>query len=225
MSLFFKCIKQDVQAEIEFPSGIKFKSSNFILNGDVKECPRDAQNMKSGEGYHLCKDVCMQTAHAEINVINRYKEALSRDKEYYNYRNHLMNINEATLILKNHEYMCDNCFKHVVEIGIKNVVIKNAYSETGYSIEDGKLKEMYQKPTYLMKVGDLVYFEFNQTELANEPKIPKVKNNLNRVVGKISKFLFHEKNGKEVIFVEVKYENSSIISYTGMIESLKKVKD
>ena len=70
-----------------------------------KVCPREG--MKTGEGYNLCKDVCKQKAHAEIDA------CLKAGKK----------ARGGTLYLMGHTYCCDECKKVMKEYGIKKVVI------------------------------------------------------------------------------------------------------
>ena len=63
--------------------------------------------MKSGEGYELCKDVCWQPNHAEVNACID-AGALAKG---------------GTLYLIGHTYCCDACKKIIKEAGIKKIVI------------------------------------------------------------------------------------------------------
>jgi deoxycytidylate deaminase len=99
-----QCKKQTTVAVI-------MKEQQFIsigfneINADISECPR--KGMKTGEGYELCKSVCKQNNHAEVNAcLNAGEQAKG-----------------ATLYLIGHTYCCDNCKKVMEEHGIVNVVI------------------------------------------------------------------------------------------------------
>jgi len=70
-------------------------------------CPRDEQGFKTGEGYELCKDVCLQRYHAEIDACI----------------NAGLNAKGADLYLIGHYYCCDDCKKVMKEFGIKNIHI------------------------------------------------------------------------------------------------------
>lgn len=97
-----KCAKQEVLAVIVNGDKV-FKGTNNCLNPQVA-CPR--KDMISGMGYELCKDICQQTNHAEVNAcINAGKIAKG-----------------ATLYLFGHTYCCDNCKKIMDEYGIKEVI-------------------------------------------------------------------------------------------------------
>ena len=105
-----ECVKQTVRAGIRTENGLWAFGSNNIKNEDIIECPRVLQNLQSGEGYELCKDVCGQVGHAEIEAIN-------------NAKNMGIDIQDATLFLTGHTYCCDNCLESMKIAGIKNVFI------------------------------------------------------------------------------------------------------
>lgn len=100
------CAKQTVTATIITKDGECFSGTNACENPQ-KECPRDVLGMKSGEGYHLCKEVCNQTAHAEVNAIK-----LAGEK-----------ANGSVLYLEGHSYACDNCKGHAESAGISEIKI------------------------------------------------------------------------------------------------------
>ena len=104
------CIKQSVYAMIETKCETEIFGSNKILNSEVTECPRDLQGYVSGAGYHLCKEICNQTAHAEVDAINNAKEMG-------------IDLTGSKLNLFGHTYCCDNCVGHMVEHGISIVDI------------------------------------------------------------------------------------------------------
>lgn len=78
--------------------------SNWVEN-EQEICPR--ANMKSGEGYHLCKEICKQHAHAEVDVCINAGE----------------NAKGAVLHLIGHTYCCENCLKTMKQYGIKSYII------------------------------------------------------------------------------------------------------
>ena len=98
-----KCFKQETIAIIE-NNGQYWIGSNWCENVQ-SECPR--KNMKSGEGYHLCKEICNQGSHAEIDACLKAGE----------------NANGGILYLLGHTYCCDSCKEVMDKYGIKNVVI------------------------------------------------------------------------------------------------------
>jgi deoxycytidylate deaminase len=83
--------------------------SNKMMN-NVPSCPREEAKFVSGEGYHMCKDICGQVAHAEVDAINT---ALENN----------VNIIWSTLTLVGHTYCCDNCTAIMKKHGVKIVKI------------------------------------------------------------------------------------------------------
>lgn len=100
-----KCIKQTTIAIIS-NNGKHYIGTNWCKNPQT-ECPRDTMGMKSGEGYELCKDICEQTGHAEVNAVKMAGD----------------DVKGATLLLVGHYYMCDDCKKICKEAGIENIII------------------------------------------------------------------------------------------------------
>ncbi len=98
-----KCAKQTTIAII-VNDGNFYLGSNWCLNPQG-ECPR--KDMESGEGYHLCKEVCHQLGHAEEMAC---KLAGYRAKG-------------GTLYLIGHTYCCDNCKEIMKKAGIVKTVI------------------------------------------------------------------------------------------------------
>ncbi len=103
------CIKQSVYAMIEVGDN-KIFGSNKMLNDEIKECPRDLQGYVSGAGYHLCKDICQQDSHAEVDAIKN-AERLGID------------TNGGKLTLVGHTYCCDPCKSAMELAGITEVEI------------------------------------------------------------------------------------------------------
>ena len=98
-----KCAKQTTIAVIE-NEGEFWVGSNWCANPQ-EECPR--YDMKSGEGYELCKEICKQHAHAEVDAcLNAGEKAKG-----------------GTLYLIGHTYCCDNCKRVMEEHGIQNIII------------------------------------------------------------------------------------------------------
>ena len=101
-----RCAKQIVSATIVTEDGHVFYGQNDCENPQTV-CPRDTAGCKSGEGYEMCKDICQQTGHAEINALTRAGDA----------------ANGATLFLQGHTYACDPCKEAAIAAGIKRIVI------------------------------------------------------------------------------------------------------
>ncbi len=98
-----KCAKQETIAIIE-NHGQYWIGTNWCYDAQTS-CPRG--NMKSGEGYELCEDICDQSSHAEVDAcIKAGKDAIG-----------------GTLYLIGHTYCCDNCKKVMNDYGIEKVII------------------------------------------------------------------------------------------------------
>ena len=97
------CAKQTTIAIVK--KGNKFVVGTNWCAAPQGECPR--KDMPTGVGYELCKDVCKQHAHAEVDACEK-AGTLAR---------------EATLYLIGHYYCCDDCKKVMKEAGIKKIII------------------------------------------------------------------------------------------------------
>ena len=98
------CIKQRVIATIIAPDGRRFIGENDCAAPQVV-CLR--AGMATGQAYHLCRDICRQTGHAEINAL-RLAGAAAQG---------------ATLFLTGHTYACDDCTAAAREAGVAAIVI------------------------------------------------------------------------------------------------------
>ena len=103
------CLKQSVYAMIEVGDH-KIFGLNQMLNDEITECPRDAQGYISGAGYHLCKEICKQDGHAEVDAIKRAND-LGID------------LTGGKLTLVGHTYCCSNCTNEMDVAGITEVEI------------------------------------------------------------------------------------------------------
>jgi len=97
------CAKLTTVAIIE-NKGEYWVSTNYC-NNPQKTCPR--KDLPTGVGYEMCKDICQQSAHAEVNVCR-----IAGD-----------NAKGGILYLIGHTYCCDNCKKVMKEYGIEKIVI------------------------------------------------------------------------------------------------------
>jgi len=101
------CAKQVVVATIITPDGSYFVSTNYCILAQ-ETCPR--VGMKTGEGYELCKSICDQPAHAEINVLQAAGNKAKGGKLY----------------IFGHTYACDSCKQAAKEAGIVEIIIGNS---------------------------------------------------------------------------------------------------
>lgn len=115
------CAKTITKATLYSPSGVKFYAENWCENPQL-ECPR--KDMKTGEGYELCKSICRQSGHAEVNVCKLAGEQ----------------ARGGHLFLEGHTYICESCLSTMRDYGIKewtigtppdNRATDNKYSDIG----------------------------------------------------------------------------------------------
>jgi deoxycytidylate deaminase len=96
-----KCAKQEVIAIILNDEEIISVGSNWCANPQ-EECPR--KDLPTGKGYEMCKEICQQPHHAEVDV------CMLAGKRRGN-----------KMIIFGHTYCCDECKKIIMEYGIKEV--------------------------------------------------------------------------------------------------------
>ena len=97
------CLKQTTLAII-INDGRYYIGSNHCEE-EVEDCPRETK--PSGEGYELCRSICGQTAHAEIDVLEKAGEQAEG----------------GTMFLIGHNYLCQTCKDAATRMGIKEVII------------------------------------------------------------------------------------------------------
>jgi deoxycytidylate deaminase len=98
------CAKQAVTATIVALNGHRYVGTNHCLTPQ-KTCPRG--DLPTGVGYELCKTVCNQDGHAEVNAARIAGDVAKG----------------ATLYLEGHTYACDNCRKHTFSAGVAEIII------------------------------------------------------------------------------------------------------
>ncbi len=89
-------------------------------------CARQKLNIKSGEKYELCRSV-----HAEQNAII---SAARRDT--IGATMYMVGREKATGELVDNIDSCSMCKRVVINAGIKEVIVKDKYSQSGYKIYD-----------------------------------------------------------------------------------------
>ena len=108
------CVKQNVLVVIE--NNGKFWTGTNWCRKPQKICPRG--NMPSEVGYALCKKVCKQNSHAEIEAIKKAgKEARG-----------------GTAYIFGHTYSCKKCIKAMKKAGIEKILIVAKLGDTTYEI-------------------------------------------------------------------------------------------
>ena len=101
-----KCAKQETVAIIVNNDKL-FIGSNWCENPQT-ECPR--KDLPTGVGYEMCKNICKQHAHAEVDACEKAGSSASG----------------GNLFLIGHYYYCADCKKVMDDYGIKNIyIVKN----------------------------------------------------------------------------------------------------
>ncbi|WP_027798273.1 cytidine/deoxycytidylate deaminase family protein [Paraburkholderia dilworthii] len=99
------CAKQTVTATVVSKRGDRYVATNHCMNPQTV-CPR--AGMATGQGYELCKSICQQPAHAEVNAILFAGGAAQG----------------ASLRLEGHTYACEQCKEVARKYGIAGIVIE-----------------------------------------------------------------------------------------------------
>lgn len=100
------CLKSAVYVLLVTVDGQKFYGMNHITTVGLIECPR--KDFPTGQGYELCKSVCKQQAHAEVNVIHNALLAH-------------VDVRDATMYLTGHYYCCEDCCRFMYDNGVKSI--------------------------------------------------------------------------------------------------------
>ena len=98
------CVKQTVTATVMATNGDLYIATSHCMRPQVI-CPR--AEMPTGEGYHLCRDICLQPAHAELNAL-----AFAG-----------MRAIGAKLIVEGHTYACNSCEVGARAAGVVTLVV------------------------------------------------------------------------------------------------------
>lgn len=123
-----QCKKQTTYAVIYKDKQVVGTGTNQI-SADIDICPRDEAGCVSGEGYHMCKEVCKQAGHAEVMACkDAGKKALG-----------------GTLYLMGHTYCCDNCIEVMADHGIFEVIICDLKENNRFSPVGVMLAKKYEK--------------------------------------------------------------------------------
>jgi hypothetical protein len=97
------CLKQTVTATIVALDGSRYQATNHVL-APQSVCPR--AGLATGVGYELCRDICRQPAHAEINALDLAGDA----------------CRGGTLYLTGHTYACEPCKDAARRAGVTIVI-------------------------------------------------------------------------------------------------------
>jgi len=96
----YPCQKVVVRATLVTPGGAVFASENHIRHLEPAGCPR--ASYPHGEGYHLCREVCLQDGHAEENVL-----AMAGER-----------ARGGVIFLEGHWRVCDGCRRACAAAGV-----------------------------------------------------------------------------------------------------------
>lgn len=98
------CAKQVVVATVIALNGERYIGTNHCMKPQAT-CPR--AGMPTGVGYELCKSICEQDAHAEVNAVRLAgPDAVG-----------------ATLYLEGHTYACQACQVASVSAGVAEIIV------------------------------------------------------------------------------------------------------
>jgi deoxycytidylate deaminase len=97
------CANLTTRATIIAPDGRRFVGTNYVNNPQAT-CPREG--MPTGVGYELCRSICDQPAHAEVNACLTAGDA----------------ARGGVLYLEGHYYACDNCKRIAAAHGVEIVI-------------------------------------------------------------------------------------------------------
>ena len=103
----YKQCKKQTTVAILMKDGELISIGTNEIHADIDACPRG--DMPTGVGYELCKSVCKQGNHAEVNACLKAGEKAEG----------------ATLFLIGHSYCCEPCKKVMKEHGVVDVKIFN----------------------------------------------------------------------------------------------------
>lgn len=104
------CFKQTVTATIVCQGGKRFVGTNHCNNAQ-DYCPR--QGMPTGMGYELCRDICQQPAHAEVNALIAAIDAGALVSKM---------LMGADVYIEGHTYACGPCKGALQGVGISSII-------------------------------------------------------------------------------------------------------
>lgn len=96
------CVKQRVIATIVTATGERFVGENDCDTPQMT-CPR--ADMPTGVGYELCRSVCHQTGHAEVNALRKAGTHAAGGR----------------MFIEGHFYACDPCKEAMASAGVVSI--------------------------------------------------------------------------------------------------------
>ena len=103
MSRAYPCLKRRVIAVVAKDN--RCWTGENSCSRKVARCPR--KDMPTGEGWNLCREVCGQENHAEINALRKAGK----------------NARGAVMYLVGHTYICDDCRKAAEAAGVRLLMV------------------------------------------------------------------------------------------------------
>lgn len=124
------CARKVVTATIITPSGRRFVGTNHCNNAQAV-CPRG--DMPTGVGYEMCRDICQQPGHAEMQAL--VNAALEGEA-----------VAGGVIYIEGHTYACNSCLKTLAEAWIVDVRFREPPKKFNYAHElDGGLIECMRR--------------------------------------------------------------------------------
>jgi len=99
-----KCAKVTTTAIIITQDGDFFVGTNWCRTPQTS-CPRG--DLPTGQGYELCKTICTQSNHAEVDACLKAGSLAEGSK----------------MLLLGHYYVCEDCKKVLKKYGVKEVYV------------------------------------------------------------------------------------------------------
>ena len=122
-----KCAKRVVVAILV--KGTRYWVGSNWCKSPQETCPRELHHLSSGIGYNLCKDVCQQSSHAEVDVLTKAGD----------------DARGADLYLLGHTYLCDDCVWACRAAGIHSTFVGKIPNLGGLVYEAGTISSEAEK--------------------------------------------------------------------------------
>jgi len=106
------CRRRPVAAVLVTPDGRIVIGRNNIANPQPV-CPRDASKCERGEGWQLCREICGQRHHAEVDALEQAGEE----------------ARGGTVYLVGHEVACPDCAAALDKAEVVLVIHNPVYAE------------------------------------------------------------------------------------------------
>lgn len=103
------CVKQPTGAVIVKDSKVLSIGNNS--GKKVNVCPRSLVGSKTGENYHLCREICKQNGHSEQVAVQNAKKKGTDTRG-------------ADMYLWGHWWCCEPCWNAIISVGINRVFLQ-----------------------------------------------------------------------------------------------------